>query len=363
MEDLEKIFDKNKAEKNICNVPFLGDSYNNNPNISDNILDSYYSLVWQPKTLQDISDEPYYEGKLNRFNCPYDTTVHGAYIFKTAFDELCIKVSETACKNKEHKDYNWTNIFTALKEYAKGFQYGFDNFIKDKIINKGSLSLSPEYKAQKIIDFLANPFLKSCFSESYEKTNIFKNWYDDGIIKGYHYCAWYFIFENHKIFEPLFAQFNDVKLQANNAALFIENKSSEKIKGSIYNEKKIGYKWQGKKSDLVSFFEELKNRKLIDNNTQLQDFLTIFSAGNLENIIKVNWLDTTTNLLFFILQMMEGDLIAKENRMNFERMRSCFSKRDNSPINDNLKEIKQQLIAKGLTINNRMITELIKQYY
>ena len=159
-----------------------------------------------------------------------------------------------------------------------------------------------------------------------------------------------------------FGQFKDGKLQANSAALFIDHKSSKKINGSIYNEKKIGYKWQGKETDLVSFFEELKNRKLIDSNTQLQDFLIIFSAGNLENIIKVKWLDTTTNLLFFILQMMEGDLIAKESRMNYERMRSCFSKRDGSPFNDKLKEIKH-LIAKGQTTNNRMITELIKQYY
>lgn len=195
--------------ENICNVPFLGHLINDNYNIPDNILDAYYRQVPQPTSHDEIPKG--YCGKLHRFNEPYQNCVYGANIFKPAWERLKYKMNHINDENGYYIDYTEERVYEALKNYAKGFQFGFDNFIKDKVDTPSLLSKIDTLKTQKVIDFLGSA--STGFSETHflkesktpcENINIFDGWYNDGIQQGYRYCAWYLIFENYKLFEPYF---------------------------------------------------------------------------------------------------------------------------------------------------------------
>jgi hypothetical protein len=103
--------------------------------------------------------------------------------------------------------YTRKKAYTSLKEYAEGFQHGFDNFIPDKIITPVRLTNKEENTLQAIYDFICNssnyPALKETFGGG-DNNNVFSGWYEDGIMAGYFYCAWYYILSNHRIFEPYF---------------------------------------------------------------------------------------------------------------------------------------------------------------
>ena len=75
------------------------------------------------------------------------------------------------------------------------------------------LSRTEQIKVQRIYNYLISSKFKGEFSESFgEGINIFDNWYKDGIEGGYNYCAWYLIFENHKLFESYFNRQNEAHI-------------------------------------------------------------------------------------------------------------------------------------------------------
>ncbi len=185
----------------ICNVPFIGDILNSNFNICDEILDAYYRQVLQPTDPSKISK--HYVGEIHRYNSPYQVSIYGAYPLMTQWELLEYKI--TNCNDEYFKAYQRDEVFEVLKEFAKGFQNGFDNFIKDKVNDSHLLASTEPAKAQAIMDFLSSPFQTFAFSEAHgDDRHLFSNWYNDGIVGGYHYCAWIIVFKNHKLFEPFF---------------------------------------------------------------------------------------------------------------------------------------------------------------
>lgn len=196
-----------KTEKEICNVPFIGEIIWANPNIPDCIKDAYYSLVPQPKSIDQVSKG--YVGKVNHYKQPYQSSCYGAYPNMWQLEILLSKISRN--KEERYKHYQTTDVDRALKEYARGFQYGYDNFLKHKIDTENMLSNSESLKAQKIFDFISIPVInKGGFSEehSFDKktADYFAGWYDNGIDSGYNYRAWLLIVENYKLFESFFCE-------------------------------------------------------------------------------------------------------------------------------------------------------------
>jgi hypothetical protein len=194
----------NQNEEVICLVPWIGDIFRRNFNICQEILDSFYGLVQQPQNRDDVS--PNYVGKLWHYNCPFKVSIYGAYPLMTDWEMLEYKMNHVNDKSGYHKDYTREKVFEALKDFAKGFQYGYDNFINDRINTATSLSNSEEYKVRKLLDFFSSPFEhRAGFSETYGgNRDIFSSWNMDGIKAGYYYCAWSILLENHMLFEPYF---------------------------------------------------------------------------------------------------------------------------------------------------------------
>jgi hypothetical protein len=201
----------------LCNVPFIGDLLKKNLNISENILDAFYSLVPQPLKREDVSN--HYVGKLNHYNQPYKISINGAYPLMNYWEMVEYKMENVNDESGYFKDWEKEKVYEAMKDYAKGFQYGFDNFIKEMIDDQNSLSNSETIRLQKIKDYVYNWLNNSPgFSEAHGKgvENVFSHWYNDGMQGGYYYKAWYLILDNHLAFSVLFKQsapqvFEDLK--------------------------------------------------------------------------------------------------------------------------------------------------------
>jgi hypothetical protein len=179
----------------------MGNIINSNFNISEEILDAYYRQVPQPTDKNQVSSS--YIGKINQHNSPYQVNVYGAYPIMTQWEMLDYKMNR--CEEEPFKEYQPEIVYKYLKEFAKGFQHGYDNFLNDKITDSHLLSLTETAKAQAIMDFLSSFIDSFGFSESHGGSrHIFSGWFEDGIKAGYNYCAWAIIFKNHKLFDPFF---------------------------------------------------------------------------------------------------------------------------------------------------------------
>jgi hypothetical protein len=190
-----------KEPEEICKVPFIGDIINSNFNIPEQILDAYFRLVPQPAEKDQISST--YVGKPNWFNSPHQVSVYGAYPIMIQWEMIEYKMNHS--EDDHYKAYQRDTVFEYLKEFAKGFQSGYDNFLTEKIADNDLLSTTETSKAQAIMDFLSSPFASSGFSESHgTNKHIFSGWYEDGKRAGYSYRAWIIILKNHKLFEPFF---------------------------------------------------------------------------------------------------------------------------------------------------------------
>lgn len=140
------------------------------------------------------------------------------------------------CNQEEFQDWKEENVYNALKEYAKGFQKGHNDFLKNIIDNTNNLTSSEIIRLQKIKDYVSNPFNEPTFSERKGNDNVFVDWYEDGIKGGYWYKAWYLILENHIAFEPLFEKYRNISQNQE-----LNNGATVQIKN---NENNAPYNWK-----------------------------------------------------------------------------------------------------------------------
>lgn len=199
---LERIESNNKG---LYNIPFIGKLFSKHLTISEKIKDAYYSLVPQPSENENVPQ--YYVGKLNHYNQPYRVQVYGAYPLMTHWEMIVYKMENANDESGYFKQWEKEKVFEAMKEYAKGFQQGYNDFLKDIIDNKDNLSSSEAIRFQRIKDYVFNLLHNEPgFSETVGKgiENTFSRWYEDGKEGGYYYRAWYLILDNHLAFSPLF---------------------------------------------------------------------------------------------------------------------------------------------------------------
>jgi hypothetical protein len=188
-------------------VPFIGSLLNKHLNISERILGAYFSLVPQPRSRKDVSD--HYVGKLNHHNQPYQVSIYGVYPLMKYWEMIDYNTKNVNDSSGYFKNWQREKVYEALKDYAKGFQQGFNNFLSDVIDNENSLSSSESIRLQKIKDYVFNSWNNEPgFSEVMGKgaENVFSGWFEDGKKGGYFYKAWYLILENHLAFAPLFKE-------------------------------------------------------------------------------------------------------------------------------------------------------------
>lgn len=100
------------------------------------------------------------------------------------------------------------------------------------------------------------------------------------------------------------------------------------------------YKWKASPT-LKEHFRKMVTKEFLDKSVPPKVFEDIFFNGvDSEGIKPVVWKsENATELKYFIKKLEESGLIESSKRMDYERLKRCFVKSDNSPFNSNFKNI------------------------
>jgi len=141
---------------------------------------------------------------------PYSMVIYGAYhrrndiVFKLT--TILNSSKRTAINGKAIKEFNDLDFY--FKEYAQGFEIGFNEFDND-IIKPFLLLLADKGETiNKVFEYIVNNWGAPC-GFTLSSKNIKANYeiegaYDDGKKQGYLYKAWSTILANQNHFIPLF---------------------------------------------------------------------------------------------------------------------------------------------------------------
>jgi hypothetical protein len=195
---LDKLYEIN----GFCNVPWIHDVTNSDFQIGKEILFDLYSLSQQPTQALDS-----YIGDIWRYDAPFGINVYGAYPLIEDWKLIEYKMTLTEDESGYFKNYTKEKVYSAMKEYAKGFQIGFDSFFVNIQKQKMLDILSLDAKVAAIISVISNPFNKPGFTSTHgNNVDEFSNWHNDGVKAGAFYFCWYFIVSNHRLFESYFKE-------------------------------------------------------------------------------------------------------------------------------------------------------------
>jgi hypothetical protein len=338
--------------KELCEVPFIGSLLNQHLHISEKILDAYFSLVPQPIKREDVSN--HYVGKLNHYFQPYKVSIYGAYPLMKYWEMVEYKMKNVDDESGYFKNWQKEKVFEAMKDYAKGFQHGFDNFITEVIDNKNSLSSSEAIRLQKIKDYVFNWLINSPgFSETHGKgiEKVFSNWYNDGIQGGYYYKAWYLILDNHLAFAPLFKEsepqtFEDLKAffdQLNQDDATVEEsfkkgfkRLHEYINKNVHNDVRADLPTlQLRETNLVNWKVQLEHDEALNNERWKQKTEKIISHIN--GALEVIRLRIKRKEQAFPTEQTEKKTSPTRNELSLPEIQNNFDNIDINAIYDHFK--------------------------
>jgi len=108
---------------------------------------------------------------------------------------------------------------------------------------------------------------------------------------------------------------------------------------------KLTYKWLLPHQEINSLYLILKKENIISKNTKYLDFEFIFKEKNITEISKpVVWTSSNaTEILFFILQLIENNIIDGKNRMDYILLKECFVNAENEKFKENFKILKTNI--------------------
>jgi len=141
----------------------------------------------------------------------------------------------------------------------------------------------------------------------------------------------------------------------------LENIHSEKKKNS--SRKNISYKWLGNDDEIPDLFKKMKGI-LIDSGTTKNEFSNIFSGIEIDKINPVKWHnDNASELLYFILQLEEKNLIAKRKHTSYIKLSGCFIKNNGCKFHEQFRALKQNLDIQFSNEKKQIIDAIIKQFW
>lgn len=186
-----------------------------NFNIDDSIYKYYHlptSSLLSDSEFQKMKDMGFVGNRETALR-PYSNIVYGAYYSRS---DLVWKLTEAShmqmfIDGKEIKYF--ADLIPYFKEYAKGFQDGFNEF-DNKQINP-FLTPFPEKQdyVNKVFEYITkNLFFKQGWANlrtgfTTNLNNEIINAFEDGQKQGYLYRAWSIVFSNNNLFAPLFQKY------------------------------------------------------------------------------------------------------------------------------------------------------------
>lgn len=152
---------------------------------------------------------------------PYSNIIYGAYFSRI---DLIYKLERIAFSHETYKINgnkirNFEDLQPYFKEYAKGFQNGFNEFDNSQIKPFLTMLADKQDYVNKVFEFITNYiFLKYSWLQQSSivtnQDNEIINAFEHGQLQGYFYKAWSIVFSNNNLFAPLFQEyFNDLSTQ------------------------------------------------------------------------------------------------------------------------------------------------------
>lgn len=208
------IFDKTEQPE-IVPKELTHDYLLSNFNIDDSIYEYYHlptSNLLSDSEFQKMKDTGFVGNKETALR-PYSNIVYGAYYSRS---DLVWKLTVASHRQmfidgKEIKYF--ADLIPYFKEYAKGFQDGFNEF-NNKQINP-FLTPFPEKQdyVNKVFEYITkNLFFKHGWANlgtgfTTNQHEEIVDAFEDGQQQGYFYRAWSTVFSNNNLFAPLFQEY------------------------------------------------------------------------------------------------------------------------------------------------------------
>lgn len=180
----------------------------------DEVIYKYYHLP----TIKLISDGEFqrmkeggFIGKKETALKPYSIKIFGAYHSRSDLTWKLTTVCNSKYTIKGNKIKYFIDLIPYFKEYAKGFEKGFNEFENTQIKPYFPMFAEKQDYVNKIFEFITKRLFINhnwasrngfTINQEYEIVNAF----DDGQHQGYFYRAWSTVFSNNNLFAPLFQE-------------------------------------------------------------------------------------------------------------------------------------------------------------
>jgi len=210
------IFD-NTEQTEIVPKELTHDYLLSNFNIDDSIYKYYHlptSNLLSDSEFQKMKDTGFVGDKETALY-PYSNIVYGAYYSRS---DLEWKLSDIAFGSKPKtiegtKIKFFTDLIPYFKEYAKGFENGFNEFDNTQIKSFLTMFAEKQDYVNKVFEYITkNLFfkygwanLRTGFTTNQNKEIV--NAYENGQQQGYFYRAWSIVFSSNNLFAPLFQEY------------------------------------------------------------------------------------------------------------------------------------------------------------
>ncbi|WCM42696.1 hypothetical protein MG290_03180 [Flavobacterium sp. CBA20B-1] len=189
----------------------------NNFNIDEPIYE-YYCLSTK-KLINDAEFEEMkkhgFVGKKETALKPYSINIFGAFYSRSDFHYKLNSIALGSVPRKiNNKPVKYiTDLIPYFKEYAKGFENGFNEFDNTQIKPFLTLLADKQDYVNKVFEYLTKhiafkhswAFTLTGFKINYDYQIV--GAFEDGQKQGYFYKAWSIVFSNNNLFAPLFQQY------------------------------------------------------------------------------------------------------------------------------------------------------------
>lgn len=210
------IFD-NTEQTEIVPKELTHDYLLSNFNIDDSIYKYYHlpnSNLLSDSEFQKMKDTGFVGDKETALR-PYSNIVYGAYYSRS---DLACKLSGIAFGSKpktiegtEIKFFN--DLIPYFKEYAKGFENGFNEFDNTQIKPFLTMLAEKQDYVNKVFEYITKKLffihdwanLRTGFTTN--QNNEIVKAFENGKQQGYFYRAWSTVFSNNNLFAPLFQKY------------------------------------------------------------------------------------------------------------------------------------------------------------
>lgn len=127
---------------------------------------------------------------------------------------------------------------------------------------------------------------------------------------------------------------------------------------------KRSYNWLGNKTEFETDMTELYYLlvpEFIQKETSLEAIKDVFSGKKTSQITPIKWLKNPSELLYFILQLQESNLLKKGRRTDYIQLKACFVDKEGNAFKSKFKNMKVEIDTLISSANRMAIDNIVNK--